>query len=118
MYESIATYEPVEEAKSEGEGNGLEKKIARWLLYLLILVTPVFFLSYASPVWFGKQLLVYILGGFAFIAWLADFLTSGKISYRKSFLNVVIFLLLLVFLLSTYYSLSFYESLWGSYSTR
>ena len=117
MYESIATYEPVEEAKSEGDGHGFAKKIPRWLLYLLILVTPVFFLSYASPVWFGKQLLVYILGGFAFIAWLADFLTSGKISYRKSFLNVVIFLLLLVFLLSTYYSLSFYESLWGSDST-
>ncbi|OHA13524.1 MAG: hypothetical protein A3G49_00335 [Candidatus Sungbacteria bacterium RIFCSPLOWO2_12_FULL_41_11] len=117
MYESTATYEPVEEVKSEGEGRGLAKKIARWFLYFLIFLTPVFFLTYASPVWFGKQIFVYVLGGLAFIAWLVDFLTSGKISYRKSFLNVVIFLLLLVFLLSTFYSLSFYESLWGSDST-
>src|SRR3989344_7988670 len=93
------------------------KKIVRLAMYAVVFLAPLLFLPQALPVWFGKQTVIYMLVGLAFIAWLVDFLTNCSLSYRKSFLNVMFFLLLVVLLLSTLLSGNVTQGLWGVDST-
>ena len=93
------------------------KKIVRLAMYAVVFLAPLLFLPQALPVWFGKQTVVYMLVGLAFIGWLVDFLANGSLSYRKSFLNVMFLLLLAVLLLSTLLSGNVTQGLWGVDST-
>jgi len=66
-------------------------KISRWCLYLVFLLTPLFFLPWTVfPLAFNKQTLLVALVLLAAISWLAGGIAKGELVYAKSFLNPII----------------------------
>lgn len=85
----------------------LALKISKASLFLLIFLTPLFFLPLTvSPVAFNKQIIVLILVLIGTISYLVETLNQGKIIYPKGILNVFIWLWFLILVVSTYFSLS------------
>jgi len=104
---------PVEQetAISSGAGKTWEK-ISKWALYLLVFLTPVFFLPWGvSPVAQNKEYLATVLLSVAFIAWLAKSIASGKLIWAKTILNVAVLVLLFVWGISSLFSMSKLKSL-------
>lgn len=87
--------------------------VAKWALYLLAFLTPLFFLPYTVSPLFAKEVLAYVLLGIALIGWLAHFLASGKLVYKHSWINLSLFVLLVVTIISVFRSESLFMSLWG-----
>jgi Flp pilus assembly protein TadD len=85
--------------------------IARWTLYALIFLTPIFFLPWGvSPVAQNKQFLATVLIAVAFIAWLAKSIASGKLVWPKTPINIAVWFLVVVWAISSLLSISKYRS--------
>ena len=98
-------------ASSEKSGQAWDK-IIKWSLYLIMGLTPLFFLPWGvSPVASNKQFFVSALAGIALIAWLAKSIASGKLVWKKSLLNPAIIILLVLWGISSYFSISPFQSL-------
>lgn len=87
--------------------------VAKWSLYMLAFLSPIFFLPFTAAPLFAKEALVLVLLGIALVGWLAHFLATGRIAYKKSWLNGVLLGLLVVTVISAFRSQSFFVSLWG-----
>ncbi len=82
-------------------------KIRYWLLAALVFLMPLWFLPWGSDaIGMAKQLLLGVLGGISLILWLYESLAAGKLSYRKSWINAGVAVLLTVLALGTAFSLS------------
>jgi len=89
--------------------------LRRWLLLALVFLTPLWFLPWGTDkIGIAKQLLMTIFLGIAFVLWLYDSMSKGRLHYRKSGVNIGIWLLLLVLLISTVFSLHSLTSLYAS----
>jgi hypothetical protein len=98
-------------------------KIMDWIItgaiYLLTFLVPLFFLpTVPSVLELNKQLLLAVLGGVAFLAWIGKLAWEGRIRIKKNFLLVPVFLLLLIFAGSTVFSVYRDQSMWGGFGTE
>src|SRR4030043_1925166 len=92
---SMAEETPVRLAPS------IAPKIMDWIIigavYLLTFLIPLFFLpNVPSILELNKQLLLVVLGGIAFLAWIGKLAWEGRIRVKKNFLLVPVLLLLLI----------------------
>ncbi len=89
--------------------------IRQWFLTALVFLLPLWFLPWGTDkIGLAKQLLMTILAGIGFIIWLYENMSKGKIVYRKSAINIGIWLLLLVVTISTVFSLDSIKSFYSS----
>lgn len=98
-------------------------KIMDWIIvgavYLLTFLMPLFFLpNVPSVLELNKQILLVILGGIAFLAWIGKLAWEGRIRIKKNFLLVPVLLLLLILSLSTIFSVYRDQSMWGAFGTE
>ncbi len=101
---------------STGSGQAWDK-IIKWSLYLIIGLTPLFFLPWGiSQVDANKQFFLSVFAGIALIAWLAKSIASGKLVWKKSLLNPAIVVLLIFWGVSSYFSASPFQSLGFGFS--
>ena len=94
-------------------------KIIDWVavgaVYLLAFLVPLFFLpNVPSILELNKQLLIVVLGGIAFLAWIGKLAWEGKIRIKKNFLIIPVLLVLVVFALNTVFSVYRDQSMWGA----
>lgn len=84
-------------------------KIMDWIItgavYLLTFLIPLFVLpNVPSALELNKQVLLVLLGGIAFLAWIGKLAWEGRIRIKKNFLLVPVLILLIVLSLSTVFS--------------
>jgi len=90
---------------------------ARWSLYLLFFLLPVFFLPWTSDVLeLNKQTLLILLTSVALIGWLGNLLVSKKFEARSGLLNVLPLLFLLAVFFSSFFSIGNFQSWVGQAS--
>ena len=93
------------------------EKIGRICLYLLVFLTPLFFLPITvAPLEINKQVFAGILILIAFISYLIHSLETQKIVYPKSLTNLAVVILLLVLGVSLLFSQAKSLSLFGNLS--
>ena len=91
--------------------------IIRFGFYLLFFFVPLIFLASTSELFeFNKMLTVYVLTIVITSAWVVKMIISGKIIFRRTFLDIPLGLYLLSHILSTIFSVDRHVSLWGYYS--
>lgn len=93
------------------------KKIATWCLYAVAFLAPIFFLPFTPAAAYGKEVVVSLLIFIAFLAWLANFLSSGSFRYTRTALNTATGIILAALLIATILSKHFFTSLWGADAT-
>ena len=92
----------------------LWEKITKASIYLLVFITPLFFLPWTFNVLdFNKQALTGILVILALFAWSLKILFSGKFEFNLNRLSIPIAILLVVYIFAVIFSLSTYGSFWG-----
>ncbi len=90
---------------------------SRGLLYALIFLMPLFFLSYTIDAWeFNKQALFISLTSASALCWMSSMLVRKTITLRKGLINVLVFLPLTAYGISSYYSSAKYISIFGTTS--
>ncbi len=90
------------------------EKTAKISIYLLVFLTPLFFLPWTiDPLGLNKQLLLLFLVFIALFVFILKILISDEFKINLSFLNIPVVIFLLVYGLSTIFSLSPYGSFWG-----
>lgn len=105
---------PEDKSKEVGSTVKICQKISRAAIYLLVFLTPLFFLPWTSNVLdFNKQFLAGILVFVALIAWLSQIVVSGKIKLKWSVIHLFPLLLILMVGASTIFSLWPSGSFWG-----
>lgn len=88
-----------------------------FLFYALFFFTPLIFWPYTSEVFeFNKMLFVYIITILIGFSWAALALTEGKLTIRKTPLDIPILIFFLTQLASTIFSIDPHTSIWGYYS--
>ncbi|MCX6766825.1 MAG: tetratricopeptide repeat protein [Candidatus Moranbacteria bacterium] len=103
--------------------NATAPKIMDWIItgavYLLTFLIPLFVLpNVPSALELNKQVLLVLLGGIAFLAWIGKLAWEGRIRIKKNFLLVPVLLLLIVLSLSTVFSVYRDQSMWGGLGTE
>ena len=90
------------------------EKTAKISIYLLVFLTPLFFLPWTvDPLNLNKQLLLLLLVFIALLVFILRILISDGFKINLSFLNIPVVFFLLVYGLSTIFSLSSAGSFWG-----
>lgn len=88
--------------------------LAKYSIYAVIFLMPIFFLPWTSDVLdFNKQALLILLGFIALFAWMLKVLISGKFEINVSKMHIVVGVLFLVYALATIFSINRYGSFWG-----
>jgi hypothetical protein len=98
-------------------------KIIDWIIvgaiYLLTFLVPLFFLPIVPSILeLNKQMLLVLLGGVAFLAWIGKLAWEGKIRIKKNFFLIPILFLLFILALNTGLSVYRDQSMWGSFGTE
>ncbi|MDP2864074.1 MAG: tetratricopeptide repeat protein [bacterium] len=89
-------------------------KITKASIYLLVFLTPLFFLPWTLDILdFNKQALMGILVILALFAWILKILVSGRFEFNLSRISIPIVVMFVVYGFSTLFSLSTYGSFWG-----
>jgi len=90
--------------------------VIQWSLFGLVLLMPLFFLPWTiEVVELNKQLLLLVGAALAGFAWLGKMLAERKFEYRKSIVNVIVFLFFAVYSASAVLSKSRYMSIAGDF---
>ena len=89
-------------------------KLIRYGLYLLVFLTPLFFLPLTvMPVIINKQMLVSVFVFLLFILWMLKIMSEGNFSLNMGLIGKLIVLLVLTLGASALLSVSKAQSLWG-----
>jgi len=89
-------------------------KILKYGLYLLVFLTPIFFLpATVLPVIINKQILVSVLAFLLFILWMLQIMITGKLSLAWGKISWSVLLLIIILGASTFASGARIQSLWG-----
>jgi len=93
------------------------EKIIKFSIYSLVFLVPLFVLPFSFEVYeFSKQYLIFFLVSIGFIAWLAKMIFADKeIRFRKTPLNILVFVFLLISIISAFFSVDKNFSLFGFY---
>jgi tetratricopeptide (TPR) repeat protein len=105
------------QSSSAAQGTGLSRlagSIARWSMYLAVLLVPLFYLPFTSEgLEFNKQALLIVLTVTSTLAWLGKMLVERKAELRRSVVNLFVGIYLVVYALSTWMSTNRYMSIVG-----
>ncbi len=95
-----------------GEAGWVWERITEYALYILIFLTPLFFLPWgAEPIAQNKQFLAAVLIAIALIAWLSKTIASGKLIWARTPINIGAWALVAVWAASSFFSMSEYKSI-------
>lgn len=90
--------------------------IMSWVLLVLVVAVPIFFLPWTIEVSeLNKQLIIIVGAVLAGMAWLGKMLAERRLEYRKSIVNVMVVLFLAVYGASSWLSTNRYLSVVGDY---
>ncbi len=90
------------------------EKIAKFSIYLLVFLLPIFFLPWTTNVLdFNKQALLTLLVFIALISWTIRILLSRKLEINLHLFSIPVLILLVTAGLSTIFSYWTYGSFWG-----
>lgn len=96
-------------------GNTLLLSIVRWLVYIVVALTPIFVLPFTSEALeFNKQALIFIGASSAMLLYLIDMVKEGRLFFRKSMLWYALGSIVLAAALTTVFSNQSYRSLFGA----
>lgn len=91
-------------------------KYARWLIYALVFLVPLFFLPWTSEILeFNKQLLIFAVSGVALILYLAQIIKTGHLVIRRSPFNYAVLIFLASVLIVSIFSDFKYQSVFGGF---
>ncbi len=89
-------------------------KILKYGLYLLVFLTPIFFLpATVLPVIINKQMLLSVLAFLLFIFWMLKIMITGKLKLAWGRISWSVLLLIIILGISTFASGARTQSLWG-----
>ncbi|MBI4099735.1 O-antigen ligase family protein [Candidatus Microgenomates bacterium] len=92
-------------------------KIIEWCFYLLFFLVPLWFYAGSSELFeYNKMMLTYGLTIVIVAAWALKCLAAKKLLWRKTFLDIPLFLYFGTHVLSTIFSIDPHVSVWGYYS--
>ncbi len=93
------------------------ENIIKFSIYSLVFLVPLFLLPFSFEIYeFSKQYLIFFLVSIGFVAWLAKMIFIDKeIRFRKTILNIVIFVFLLISIISAFFSVDKNASAFGFY---
>lgn len=92
------------------------ESVMNWVLLVLAVAVPVFFLPWTIEVSeLNKQLIIIVGAVLAGMAWLGKMLAERRLEYRRSVVNVMVVLFLAVYGISSWLSTSRYLSVVGDY---
>jgi len=93
------------------------EKIIKFSICSLVFLVPLFLLPFSFEIYeFSKQYLIFFLVSIGFVAWLSKMIFIDKeIRFRKTPLNVFVFLFLLISIISAFFSVDKNFSLFGFY---
>ena len=95
----------------------LPGKIIEYSFYLLLFITPLFFLPFNYELFeFNKMMFVYALTIIIVSAWIGKWITEKKITIARTPLDIPILLFLAGQVISTILSIDIHTSIWGYYS--
>lgn len=120
-YTSVSEETMVVSERIEGDSKQVEQKqqsiftrTARWCVYLLVGLLPLFFLPFTNaPLAINKTLLAVVLMGVGLIAYGAESIRTRTIIYPKTLLSSAIGVFLLTYIISTVLSRAPWISGWG-----
>ncbi len=93
------------------------ENIIKFSVYSLVFLMPLFILPFSFEIYeFSKQYLIFFLVSIGFVAWLAKMIFADKeIRFRKTPLNILVFVFLLISVISAIFSIDKTSSLFGFY---
>ncbi|HBK35190.1 MAG: putative O-linked GlcNAc transferase [Candidatus Uhrbacteria bacterium GW2011_GWE2_40_58] len=92
--------------------------VARWAIYALFFLIPLFFLPWTSSLLeINKQILFVILTVVALVAWLGTMVLGKRLTFRSGWLNLVPALFLVGILVSSLFSVAGYQT-WVGQNTQ
>jgi putative inorganic carbon (HCO3(-)) transporter len=95
----------------------MASKILKWSYYFLFFLTPLFFTDKNSELFeYNKMMLVYTLTVVIVTTWLFKMVSLRSFIFKRTPLDIPIFLFLLSQILSTIFSIDPHTSIWGYYS--
>lgn len=91
-------------------------KYARWLIYALVFLVPLFFLPWTSDILeFNKQFLIFALSVAALILYLAQIVRTGRLAITRSPFNFAALIFLASALVVSIFSDFKYQSVFGGF---
>lgn len=91
-------------------------RYARWLIYALVFLVPLFFLPWTSDLLeFNKQFLIFVLSVIALVLYLAQIVRSGRLAMVRSPFNFAVLLFLAAALIVSIFSDLKYQSVFGGF---
>ena len=91
-------------------------RYARWLVYTLVFLVPLFFLPFTSEILeFNKQLLIFVLSAAGLILCLGQVIRTGHLVFKKSSANYAVLIFLGVSLSVSLFSDFRYQSIFGGF---
>lgn len=95
----------------------MQEKIMRLSFYLLFCITPFIFTKFTSELFeFNKMMFVYALAVIVTGTWLLKMVSQKKLIFKRTPLDLPLFLFLLSQVISTIFSMDTHTSVWGYYS--
>lgn len=92
-------------------------KYARWLVYVLVFLVPLFFLPWTSEVLeFNKQFLIFVLATVGLILYFGQVIKSGRLPIKKSSANYAVLIFIGAVLIAFLFSDFRYQSLFGGFA--
>lgn len=89
--------------------------VIKYGLYLLVFLTPLFFLPFNTNILeLNKQLLLIVFALILLIAWIGKMIAEGRMEMKKSWLNIGLALFTISALISSILSKNLYQGLVGS----
>ncbi|TSC60798.1 MAG: Uncharacterized protein G01um1014107_240, partial [Parcubacteria group bacterium Gr01-1014_107] len=115
--ESENQIEPYQPEPADPEKAKFYNNISKWVLYVGIVLLPLFFLPFTSDVLnSNKQVLLVAVASISLISWLLGVVSSGYLTWRNNPVDRGLLALLGAFTLASIFSVSSFKSIFGSSS--
>src|SRR3989344_1835900 len=113
--ESESEPEPYQPEPADPEKSKFYNNISRWVLYVGIILLPLFFLPFTSDILnTNKQLLLVVVASVSLISWLLVVVSSGYLTWRNNPVDKGLLVLLGAFILVSIFSVNSFKSIFGS----
>lgn len=107
--------EPYQPEPADPEKSRFYNNISKWVLYVGIVLLPLFFLPFtADALNTNKQLLLVAVASISLISWLLGVVSSGYLTWRNNPVDKGLLALLVAFILASTFSVNSFKSIFGS----
>jgi tetratricopeptide (TPR) repeat protein len=112
--EVVATEVAYERATERESLVGIYNAVVRWTLLVTAFVAPLFFLPWTTGILeLNKQLFLLIAAGVGLVAWLLSLVSSGRLTWRTSYLDKGVLAVIVACILAAVLSISRSVSVFG-----